>query len=281
MATNQFSAKQSTGKYPTQEELTQFLVGKLRNFNNVVVNTIPMNNDRGTYYRINVKNKMLSKIGNSIFHSVDLNTVSHTSRVINIKLLFQDNEERNKDMLINADAILQIFRNVCNQNKENGDVNKTIENVALEEIEDKNHYKHLALVAQSTKGASLVYIYLRVIEFVREVGEKYGSADDIEIEGLKLNEPMSIDKIEAEKQLLQKKLRALEEMRQAQLNGSASDNGNDANEIEARPDSTPTPDSRSSTPRKFNIVVGGKLKGKIRTPTPTQTTADTNATADE
>ena len=64
------------------------------------------------YYNIKVKNSNLQFYGD-IFYSGTWQTVSHTGRIINISLIFNDNEERNNDMLINADAIIAIFRNIA------------------------------------------------------------------------------------------------------------------------------------------------------------------------
>jgi hypothetical protein len=65
-------------------------------------------------------------------------------------------------MKVNTDAITQIFRDIANTTKDNGDENRILELVRIEEFENERHNKHLAVIAESTKGASLVYTYKRL-----------------------------------------------------------------------------------------------------------------------
>jgi hypothetical protein len=256
---------QSDRKPVSQKELCDFLIEKLKNFKNVTINTREITNKQGICYGIEVKNYSLGNLGKGVFHSLSMRTVSHTARIINIKLVFNDNEKRNGDMKLNADAIIQIYREIANLTKENGELNKTIESIRIEEFEDERHNKHLSIIAESTKGASLIYTYLRTIDFVRAINDKYGSddadAEDTELNEVEITDGMTPEEIDAQSKLLEKKLKALEELRAAQQRAASS----------LSTDSDGKQPSRPATPGKFNIMVGNKVMSRIRTPTPTPT----------
>jgi len=259
---------QSDRKPVSQKELCDFLIEKIKNFKNVTINIREITNKQGICYGIEVKNYSLGNLGKGVIHSLSMRTVSHTARIINIKLVFNDNEKRNGDMKLNADAIIQIYREIANLTKENGELNKTIESIRIEEFEDERHNKHLSIIAESTKGASLIYTYLRTIEFIRAINDTYGGddadaeVDDIELNEMNITDAMTPEQIDAQAKLLEKKLKALEELRAAQQRAASS----------MSTDSDGKPHSRPTTPKKiFNIKVGDKVMSRIRTPTPTPT----------
>ncbi len=256
---------QSDRKPVSQQELCDFLIEKLRNFKNVTINTREITNKQGICYGIDVKNYSLGNLGKGVFHSLSMLTMSHIARFIYIKLVFKDNKKRNIDMKLNADAIIQIYREIANVTKENGELNKTIENIRIEEFEDERHNKHLSIVAESTKGASLIYTYLKTIDFVRAINDKYGGdevdAEDVELDEVEITAEMTAEQIDAQAKLLEKKLKALEELRNAQQRAASS----------ASAEAEEKPTSRSTTPKNFNIMVGNKVMSRIRTPTPTPT----------
>lgn len=265
---------------PTQEELCEFLVAKLRNFDNVEITINPFENARGTCYGIDVKNKTLSNLGNGVFHSLSLRTVSHTSRVINIKLVFNDDNERNADMQRNADAIMQIYREICNTVKPNGEINKTLETVRIDEFEDARGNKHLTVIGESTRGASLIYTYLKTMEFVREINDKYAptgtnamhNQDTHDEDDIKISEDMTLDELDATKALLERKLKAIIELREIRMQVAATSK----NETTATNDEpVATNDDTTSTdgfitprtkkiPKKFTISVGNKIIQTIK-----------------
>lgn len=214
----QYKSNNQNGKYPTQDELCEHLTNKLRNFNNVTINIRKMENQQGVLYGIDVKNRSLSNYLSGVFHSLSMRTVSHTSRIINIKIVFNDDEQRNADIWINADAISQIYREIANTTKDNGEENQTLESIRIEEFEDERHNKHLSVIAESVKGASLIYTYLKSMEFVKAINEKYNSASanaSSTIDAESINENMTSDEIKNKKQLLEKELKVLEELENA------------------------------------------------------------------
>jgi hypothetical protein len=253
---------QGQQKQLSQEELCTFLTEKLRNFKNVTINTRKIENSHGVCYGIDVKNYTLGHLGNSVFHSLSLRTVSHTSRIINIKLVFNDNEQRNTDMKINADAITQIFREIANTTNDKGEPNNTLETVRIEEFEDERHNKHLSVIGESTKGASLIYTYLRTMDFVRTINEKYcpiepNAEDDIP----EPNDNMTPDEIDAQTQLLEKKLKALTILRNAQKQAATTaEYAKDAED--AVHDAEEKPTSRPISPKKLTISIGDKVISK-------------------
>lgn len=250
---------ETTSKYPSQEELCEYLVAKLRNYKYINITTRPIQNARGTCYGIDIKNDTLSNLGNGVFHSLSMRTVSHTSRIINIKLVFNDNEERNADMKINADAIIQIYREIANTTKPNGELNKTLENIRFEEFTDNRDNSHLAIIAESTKGASLVYAYRRTMDFIRIINEKY-STDSTENTNKDLeDDDMTIDEIDAKSKLLEKQLKALTELRNVQHDTSGSASASASDSAITTSNSTTT---NKSKPKKLTISVGNKIISK-------------------
>jgi len=211
-----------TRRQTSQDELCEHLINKLRNFNNVTINTHEMENSKGVLYGIDVKNRSLGNYLNGVFHSLSMRTVSHASRIINIKIVFNDDEQRNADIWINADAIAQIFREIANTTKDNGEENRTLESIRIEEFEDERHNKHLAVIAESVKGASLIYTYLKSMEFVKAINEKYPSANSVSASVESSNENMTPDEIKNKKQLLEKELKVLEELENAKQNSASA-----------------------------------------------------------
>jgi hypothetical protein len=212
---NQNQNQNQNHKYPNQEEMCEHLISKIRNFKNVIVITNKIENQQGVLYRINIKNRSLSNYLEGVFHSLLMQTVSHGSRIIYIKLVFNDNEERNADMNINRDAIYQIFREITNTTKDNGDENRMLESVRIEEFTDKSNHTHLAVIAETVKGASLIYSYLKTMEFVRAINEKYAGTSELDDNTDNGFENMTSDEIQTKKQILEKELQVLQELENA------------------------------------------------------------------
>jgi len=237
--------------YISQEELTEHLTAKLRGNKFVEVKTKEIKNDRGTLYEIDVINSGLYRIGNGTFFTMKLHTVSHKSRVIFIRIIFNDDEARNADMRINADAILQIFREIAPD---------TIESVSITDVDDSKGNKHLAVLANTVKGASLNFTYERAMEFVHVVDEKYGSsASDSVEDGGASAEDLTADQIDAEAALLEKKLKALQELKEAKSTQPRQESGSEA----AGSDATGSEKGQTqhrARPSKISITVGGKTK---------------------
>jgi hypothetical protein len=175
---------------PTEWQLTEFLISKIKQYNNITIATKEINNDKGncSYYTIKTTVN-LSQFGNHLFYSAKLNTVSHVNRIVNIKCIFADNDNLKKDMQVNADALIQLFRAVGPD---------TITNVHLETFVDQFGFEHLSVSATTIKGASLIYVYKRVMDFIKAVDEKYGKLpeDDSEFVNpiamhIKNNEPVA------------------------------------------------------------------------------------------
>ena len=256
--------------YISQEELTEHLTSKLRGNKFVEVKTKEIKNDRGTLYEIDVINPGLYRIGNGTFFTMKLHTVSHKSRVIFIRIIFNDDEARNADMRINADAITQIFREIAPD---------TIESISITDVDDSKGNKHLAVLANTCKGASLNYTYERAMEFVHTVDEKYSSASgedgDITDAGAgaaavaatsaATAEDMSADQIDAESALLEKKLKALQELKLAKSgqpsqssNESSNESSNSDGAAAASTDTNKDQIPRRPHPSKITFKVGSK-----------------------
>lgn len=232
--------------YISQEELTEHLTAKLRENRFVEVKTKKITNDRGTLYEIDIINPGLYRIGNGTFFSMKLHTVSHKSRVIFIRIIFNDDEARNADMRINTDAITQIFREIAPD---------TIESISITDVDDSKGNKHLSVLANTVKGASLNFTYERAMEFVHTVDEKYGTTANAS--GDSSNESaadMTTDQIDAEAALLEKKLKALQELKQAKATQSSTHDGAKT----AISSSVSQP--QRNRPSKILITVGGKTK---------------------
>jgi len=152
-------------KILTQEEMTDVLISKIRNNDNIDIKTKEINKEKGLFYAINVRAD-LSKIGNGVFHSAKINTVSHINRVVNIKMVFSDNETLHHDMKVNVDSLFQCFREIAPD---------TITNIHIETFKDQIDNEHLCIILSTIKGSSLTYVYKRMIDFVNVINEKYGS----------------------------------------------------------------------------------------------------------
>ena len=238
--------------YISQEELTEHLTAKLRGNKFVEVKTKEITNDRGTLYEIDVINPGLYRIGNGTFFSMKLHTVSHKSRVIFIRIIFNDDEARNADMRINADAITQIFREIAPD---------TIESISITDVDDSKGSKHLAVLANTVKGASLNFTYERAMEFVHTVDEKYGTTSNATGDDATASaEDMTADQIDAEAALLEKKLKALQELKQAKATQSSSGANTSTDDGVATADSSSSSQPQRNRPSKISITVGGKTK---------------------
>jgi pentapeptide MXKDX repeat protein len=151
-------------KILTQEEMTEVLISKIKSLDNIEIKTKEINKEKGKFFAINVRVD-LSKIGNGVFHSAKLNTVSHINRVVNMKLVFSDNENLHHDMRVNIDSIIQCFREVAPD---------TITSIHIETFKDQIDNEHLSLTITTIKGSSLIYVYKRMMDFVSIINEKYG-----------------------------------------------------------------------------------------------------------
>ena len=161
----------------TQEELTEMLICKLRDRPSVSIDTLKKTGRNGDdFYAIKVYNSNLKYYGD-VFYTGVWQTVSHNARCINISLIFNDNEERNADMMVNADAIIAILRNIAPD---------TFEDIHLKQNPDARGNNHLYLTAGTVRGASLIYTYSKTIQFIKIVNQKYGTVPDY---ALKLHDP--------------------------------------------------------------------------------------------
>jgi hypothetical protein len=153
----------------TQEELTDMLTCKLRERPSVKIDTLKKTGKNGDYfYSIKAFNGNLKYYGDVFFSGI-WQTVSHNARCINISLIFNDNEERNADMMVNADAIIAILRNIAPT---------TFEDIHLKQNPDARGNIHLYLTAGTVRGASLIYTYSKTIQFIKIVNQKYGTIPD-------------------------------------------------------------------------------------------------------
>ena len=249
----------------SQEQLTEHLTAKLRGNKFVEVKTKEIKNDRGTLYEIDVINPGLYRIGNGTFFTMKLHTVSHKSRIIFIRIIFNDDEARNADMRINADAIIQIFREIAPD---------TIESVSITDVDDSKGNKHLAVLASTVKGASLNFTYERAMEFVHVVDEKYGSSTDGTATSTTTtggatgatasgddSTDLNDDQIDAETALLEKKLQALKELKQAKAAGQSSGDGEStASTTSTEATQTQAQKPTRKPPSRVSITFGGKTR---------------------
>ena len=176
-----YPKEQSNNSNISQKDLSEILISKLRNRPNVEIKTEESMGKHSSYYKINVKHNNLEYYGN-IFHSGNWNTVSHTARVINISLIFKDNEKHNEDMYTNSDDIIKIFQEIAGT---------TINNIIIDYIPDKRGNKHLSLKASTIVGASLVFTHSKTIEFVKSINQKYGIIPDYVTKKIKPDENIS------------------------------------------------------------------------------------------
>ena len=241
----------------TSEEMLEFVTNKIKNmpFVEVVHNLVEKNGNK--WYSIKVINNNLSRIGNGIFHSMTLNTISSDSRVVNIRILFNDaNKEHNAEMQSNADALIAIFREVTKPQEGSQFTRSTIDNIEIKEFEDPRKNKHLAVFANTIRGASLVYTYNLCVNFVREVNSRYGCDATAPSRQGRGKAALAADDIEKKKQQLQQQLAELE-LQQAT---SASP---------AMPaTAAAAPAAKSKVPKQYNVQVGNNRRIKIRTPSP-------------
>lgn len=161
---NNHYSKKTYEENPSQEKLTEFLLEKIKKYKNVSTKTFEVKNDKGKYYNIKI-NINLVGYRNNLFYAAKLSTVSHSSRIINIKCIFTDNDNLKQDMKINADSLIQCFRGVAAD---------TIIDVHLDTFTDQQGYEHLAVCAQTIKNASIIYVYKRIMDFVNVINDKYG-----------------------------------------------------------------------------------------------------------
>jgi hypothetical protein len=243
----------------SQQELCDFLTEKLRANKFVEVTTNEISNDRGSLYEIDVKNHGLFRIGNGTFYSMKLHTVSHKSRIIFIRIIFNDDDTRNADMKVNVDAIIAIFRELAPD---------TIDSVSIEDVDDSKGGKHLAVLASTVKGASLNFTYERALQFVHVVDEKYGTPSETIDSATASATDLTTDQIDAEEALLEKKLKALQELKRTKQTANTSNVTHSSSyasaaataSINSIPEEVTEehPTSRPSSPTKITIKVGDK-----------------------
>ena len=144
--------------------MTSVLIAKIKHNNNIDIKIKEINKEKGLFYAINIRAD-LSNIGNGVFHSAKINTVSHVNRVVNMKLVFSDNENLHNDMKVNVDSLFQCFREIAPD---------TITNIHIESFKDQIDNEHLCIILSTIKGSSLTYVYKKMTEFVNVINEKYG-----------------------------------------------------------------------------------------------------------
>jgi len=145
---------------PSQFEMMEFLISKVKLFKDVIIKTKEISNTNGSCYSIKVYVNNLETIGNGVFYNAKMSTISHGGRIINIKCVFSDNDILKADMKRNADSLIQCFRDIAPG---------TIIAVKLETFNE-----HLSIVASTVRGASLIFVYKRMMDFIRIINEKYG-----------------------------------------------------------------------------------------------------------
>ena len=150
---------------PTQMEMKDILISKIKHYKNVDIKLKEVTNAVGIFYAITTYIK-LDEISNGIFHSATLKTVSYNKRTVNIKCVFSDNENLIHDMEINRDSVFQCFRDIAPD---------TITNISLEKFNDQSDKPHVRIIASTIKGSSLIYVYKRLMDFVNIINEKYGN----------------------------------------------------------------------------------------------------------
>ena len=170
--------EQKDTKILTQEEMKDILISKIKLLDNIDIKTKEINKEKGLFYAINIRVD-LSKIGNGLFHSAKLNTVSHINRIVNMKIVFKDNENLHHDMKINTDALIQCFREIAPD---------TITSIHIETFKDQIDNEHLSLIVSTIKGSSLIYVYKRMIDFVTVINKKYGSLPSIISNNVSIND---------------------------------------------------------------------------------------------
>ena len=154
-----------TNYQPTQTEMKDILISKIKHYKNVDIKIKEVTNAVGIFYAITTYIK-LDEISNGIFHSATLKTVSYNKRTVNIKCVFSDNENLIHDMEINRDSVFQCFRDIAPD---------TITNISLEKFTDQSDKPHVRIIASTIKGSSLIYVYKRLMDFVNIINEKYGN----------------------------------------------------------------------------------------------------------
>ena len=176
-----------TNYQPTQNEMKDILISKIKHYKNVDIKIKEVTNAVGIFYAITTYIK-LDEISNGVFHSATLKTVSYNKRTVNIKCVFSDNDNLIRDMEINRDSVFQCFRDIAPD---------TITTISLEKFNDQSDKTHVRIIASTIKGSSLIYIYKRLMDFVTIINEKYGNLVTTPIKDLPINsiiEPIEIKK---------------------------------------------------------------------------------------
>lgn len=228
----------------SQEELTEFLTAKLKDNRFVIVTVKKTFNEHGTLFEIDVRNGGLFRVGNGAFFSMKLHTVSHKSRVIFITIVFNRDTINEERIRINSDSIIQIFRELAPN---------TIDKISIQHLGEN---KPLAVVASTIKGASLNYTYERALEFIHLVDEKYcdgAAAASASGDDTTAPEDLSADQIDVEEAILEKKLKALKELKASKNADSGAAPGEDE-------DTTATPAPRPKKPTKVSVTIGNKTR---------------------
>ena len=174
-----------TNYQPTQNEMKDILISKIKHYKNVDIKIKEVTNAVGIFYAITTYIK-LDEISNGVFHSATLKTVSYNKRTVNIKCVFSDNENLIRDMEINRDSVFQCFRDIAPD---------TITTISLEKFNDQSDKTHVRIIASTIKGSSLIYIYKRLMDFVNVINEKYGNLVTTPIKDIPINSINSINSI--------------------------------------------------------------------------------------
>jgi hypothetical protein len=149
----------------TPEQMLEMLICKLTNRPCVNIETIKKEKAGRRFYDIRVKHINLKYYGD-MFHSATFQTLSHSNRIINISILFSDNDARHAMIVENERDIVDIFYDIGGT---------TVDSVLINKFTDSNGFKHMTVSATSIKGASLIHTYTKSLEFIKEINCKYGT----------------------------------------------------------------------------------------------------------
>ena len=150
--------------HPSQDEMTEILIAKIKNYKNIEIKTKPVTNHFGIFNAITIYIK-LDDISNGVFQNAILKTVSYNGRMIRIKCLLANNKNLMRDMRINRDSIFQCFRDISPD---------TITEISLEAFKDEDDNERLRIIASTVKGSSIIFVYKKLIDFVKIINDKYG-----------------------------------------------------------------------------------------------------------
>lgn len=263
----------------TPEEMLEFVINKIRNAPFVNLNSWAVEKNGRKWYNIKVKNNDLGRIGSGVFHSGTFDTISSDHRIVHIRLVFADDEHRNADILANKDTIIELFREVAKPKEGTQFTRPTIESIKIETYEDQKQNKHLAVFADTIKGASLIYTYNLCIEFVRRVNEKFGGDANTPSRQGRGKAAMTPEDIERKRQQLQQQLAELElqQVNQGQQPAAAADDTTTPQEPATTPTTPSNEGQQMDSPKKkpyksgqkfVKVMVGNRTVAKMRSPSP-------------